>query len=96
MYKLMIKQLSMEDEEKLSDGVVSFVEEMNKFFDEELLIIVIVIQQNDKKKLKWDFKEKFSFSVSNQIEVGEGKFSDEVKNKFRVEVQIGIKRGGKF
>lgn len=33
----------MEDEEKLSDGVVSFVEEMNKFLDEELLIIVIVI-----------------------------------------------------
>lgn len=96
MYKLMTKQLSMEDEKKSSDGVASSVEEMNKLLDEELSTIATATQQNDKKKSKWDSKEKPSSSVSNQTESGEGKPSDEAQNKPRVEVQIGTKRGGKL
>lgn len=96
MYKLMTKQLSMEDEEKSSDGVASSVEEMNKLLDEELSTIATATQQNDKKKSKWDSKEKPSSSVSNRTETGEGKSSDEAQNKPRVEVQIGTKRGGKL
>lgn len=96
MYKLMTKQLSMEDEKKSSDGVASSVEEMNKLLDEELSTIATATQQNDKKKSKWDSKEKPSSSVSNQTESGEGKPSDEAQSKPRVEVQIGTKRGGKL